>query len=181
MRPGLNERHHEHSPLTRFAPALLLLCFLLLFSFPHNADAFGCSPTSASLNSSTYSANVGSTFSVILTISPVCGGAIQDNTSGSFATVPNNDTDLDCNATSCTAFATSPKTVTLKCEAAGTYTIRGANIHSVAGSDVFSTNATVTCNAAAPPAAASPSRTMWLFEGFKLKIISGKIILRQKQ
>jgi hypothetical protein len=137
----------QHSPLTRFAPALFLLCALLLFSFPREASAFGCGPASASLDSSTYSANVGSTFSVILTFAPVCAGAIQDNTSGSFATVPNTDTDLDCNAASCTGFNTSPKTATLKCEAAGTYTIRGANLHAITGSDVFSSNATVTCKA----------------------------------
>jgi len=138
------------------APALLPLCLLFLFSFPHEAMAVStCHGLTASLDSSTYSANVGSTFPVVFTFtesnSGFCTEAIQDNTSGSFTTVPNTDIDIDCNGSACSSSGlwTSPKTVTLKCEAAGTYTIRGADIHLNFGSDLFTSNSTVTCNASA--------------------------------
>ena len=141
---------------------MFLLCSLLLFSFPHEANAGFCNGTSASLNSSTYSGTVGSTFSVIFTFAYTgpCSGSIQDNTGGSFATVPNTDTDLDCNTASCSGFATSPKTATLRCVAAGTYTIRG-NISSA----LSSSNSTVTCKAKSKSIIGLPGNYLTLSSG----------------
>src|ERR1019366_8365059 len=98
-----------------------------------------------SLNPSTYSATVNTTLSVTVTstgISGSCSQVIQDNTGGSYATVPNTDTDLDCNGISCSTIGGTPFSKTLRCGATpGTYSIRGG----LGG--VFSSPGTVNCTA----------------------------------
>jgi hypothetical protein len=146
----------HHRP-TRSASALLLVLFVVVFlSLTHQAFAYGgCTPASASLNSGSYSANVGSTFSVTLTFSPSgvgCIGTIQDNSLGSFATTTTSGgTYVDCDGTACSAFTTSPTTATLKCEAVSTFSIRGENSVTPTPSpkNVYSSNSTVTCSASA--------------------------------
>jgi hypothetical protein len=139
--------------LASFVVIALLLLSFFLFSFPYEAFAIGgCVPTTPSLNSGTYSANVGSTFSVILTFNTAngCNGAIQNNSLGSFATTTTSSgTYVDCNGTACSGFTTSPKTATLKCEATGTFSIKGEDYNAAPFVAVYSSNSTVTCNAVA--------------------------------
>jgi hypothetical protein len=150
---------------------VIALIFGASFSFPHEAQGAVCGATSISLNNSSYSATVGGTFSV--TATPVGGSAlctivIQDNTTGSFLIVPTTDTDLDCNGATCSGPGPGALVKTLKCEGAGTYTIRASANN---GSSIFSSNSTVTCNVSA----SVPARRLRLLEGFKIKFISGTI------
>ncbi|MFZ2187077.1 MAG: fused MFS/spermidine synthase [Candidatus Moraniibacteriota bacterium] len=92
-------------------------------------DVSGCTPSSptVSLGSVAYAAAIGGTFNVTATatgFSGACALRIQDDTSGSYTTVPNTDTDLDCNGVSCSTTTTTNATKTLRCQAAGTYNIR---------------------------------------------------------
>lgn len=93
------------------------------------------------LDSDTYSANVGATFSVGVSGLGCLSTYIEDNTGGSYATVPANDTDLDCNGDTCVG--NTPFSKSLKCEAAGTYSIRA--YQALVGDSVPST---VTCSSA---------------------------------
>jgi len=126
------------------------ICFGVLFFSAENVHAAGdgCSSISGTvtLDSDTYSANVGSTFNVTVTLtgfSGTCSDSIQDYTTGSWATVPNTDlTDIDCNGVACTATSITNFTKTLKCEAEGTYSIRGTGY----GGIIVSSASTITCN-----------------------------------
>ena len=104
-----------------------------------------CTVSTASLDSASYTASVNATFAVsmISDANLVCGGAIQDNTSGSWGTVPAQDTDLDCYGASCSTSGGTFSRI-LRCRAVGTYTIRAWV------GTVGSSTSTVTCTAMSP-------------------------------
>jgi len=103
----------------------------------------GCSaPSSISLDSGTYSANVGGTFNVTVSgnTSATCSNVVQDNNGGPYVIVPSSASDLDCDGNTCSGTGTT-LTETLKCESAGTYYIRGGN----STFSVYSSPSTVSC------------------------------------
>lgn len=154
-----------------------LLVIMILISpwalAPSLALAAGCTATtSPTLDSSTYSASVGSTFTVTIGGGTVCTNQINDNTSGSFVIVPATDTDLDCNGGTCSAADTGAVTshnYTLKCEAAGTYTINGVTANSAGGGGGTTANSTVTCSSVS---VTTPTHATVLFQ-------QGTTVLRQ--
>jgi hypothetical protein len=107
------------------------------------------------LDHPSYTANVGATVSVTANVVCVGTGApcasldftlgIQDNTSGSYTFVPHSDSDIDCNGSDCFTVLSNTFTASLKCEAAGTYNIKGY----YGTGPTFSAASTVTCNAVA--------------------------------
>jgi hypothetical protein len=106
------------------------------FSNPQIINAV-CLPP-GSLNRSTYNFNVNDTFNVIYTV-PGCSGLEVDYfSSGSWIKIPSSSSDLSCNGGTCSG--SPPLTVTLKCIAAGTYSIRGTV------SAQNTTTSTVTCS-----------------------------------
>ena len=111
-------------------------------------DAGICSPatTIVSLNSSIYSATVGSTFKVNATQNGVGSGCIlriQENISGSWNQISANNVTLDCNGNSCAMAGVSSFIATLRCQATGTYDIRAYY-----SATVVSEVSIVTCTAA---------------------------------
>jgi hypothetical protein len=124
--------------------ATILIVGYWQFSNPQIAWAFCIGNTATVLNSSTYSANVGQTISVVASgWTNTCVVKLYYFSGGSYIVIPSSSSNLDCNGTTDCSTGKSggpPITFTIKCEAAGTYNIEGNNI-------TFYTNpSTVTCS-----------------------------------
>ncbi|OGX58021.1 MAG: hypothetical protein A2306_04360 [Omnitrophica WOR_2 bacterium RIFOXYB2_FULL_38_16] len=102
--------------------------------------------TTISSNSATYSANVGESVEVICASDGTqCTIAAEDETSGGYATIPADDTDIDCNGDTCSGAMIS-LTRNIVCVSSGEYNIR---CHGTGDLDYYD-YATLICND--PPA-----------------------------